>query len=63
MVSRKKGIQIRNRGGGGGEGKGRLVEDDVVRDQKALGGKTETLPFVIRGVVKKDTMSRMGTSL
>jgi hypothetical protein len=57
MVSRKKGIQIRNRGGGGGEGKGRLVEDDVVRDQKALGGKTETLPFVIRGVVKKDTMS------
>ena len=52
-IGLKEGVEI---GGWGGVSKGKhiFVEDDVTRDDDAVGGKVQTpIPLVVRGVAKE----------
>jgi hypothetical protein len=59
----KEGVEI-DGWGGANKGKHIFVEDDMTRDDDAMGGEVKTvIPLVVRRVAKEEATSGRGDSL
>jgi hypothetical protein len=55
QIGLEEGVEISG-SGGASKGKHILIEDDVTRDDDAVGGEVQTpIPLVVRGVAKEET--------